>query len=359
MAAHRYWRTRALFTQGGLVTAIGLQFRETIGGPSVIGGGTVIYSSQYNSGQFAATHAFDAGPTGDFWASSGGLNGLEWIGYDFGAGNEKDIIEIVYVSPSSDGSLRSPLRVAIEYSDDGTTWTSSFFQSMQSVVQGQSTTITKLTLTGGHRAWRMRGLTNNGDYFGCAEFGMRTVVGGTNYALQSNVLFSSCYSNDNPAYWSNAACDGIGDNLFIANGASPGVEWVGCDFGPGAALDIVEWYVTSRSDQPNRTPNTIAIEYSDDLSTWTTRFTYALGTFTGNETKTFETPPPVTIPEEVSKLASYVVEGSPTVEQASSKIAAYVVEGSAESLLASKLAQYVVLGPAAARQQSQAMIGTF
>lgn len=316
MAAHRYWRVRGLFTQNGLVTAIGLQFRTVAGGPSVVAGGTVIKSSEYNNTQFAAINAFAAGPTGNFWASSGGTIGVEWIGYDFGAGSEKDIVEIVYVSPTSDGSLRSPLRVAIEYSDNGTTWVSSFFQSLAAVVQGQSTTITKLTVTGGHRAWRMRGITNNGDYFGCAEFGMRLVSGGTNYAVRSNVLFNSCYANDNLNYWSQAACDGVPDNLYIASGNSPGVEYVGCDYGPGAAPNFVEFYVTSRSDQPNRTPNDIVIEYSDDLTTWTNYFSYTLGTFTGNQTKTFVAPAPAgTAAIQVPEARTFSVFSGPSANE--------------------------------------------
>lgn len=293
MAVHRYWRVRGLYTQSGLITAIGLQFRTVAGGPSVVSGGTVIKSSEYNNTSYAATHAFDAGPGGNFWASSTGTNGVEWVGYDFGAGNEKDIVEITYTSPSADGSVRTPLRIAIEFSDDGATWTNAFSYYLGSPVAGTVLTITKPTFAaGGHRAWRFRGLTNNGDLFGLSEMGMRLVSGGANYAINSTIIFYSSYADGNSNYWANAAADGNAGNLYIAAGNSPGVEWVGADFGIGQKPAFVEFFISAQPGTSNRTPNSVAVEYSDDLATWTLAFTQALGTFTSGETKTFAAPPP-------------------------------------------------------------------
>lgn len=118
MAAHRYWRLRNLATS--YFTCTELQMREVAGGPNVVGGGTPIASSVYQ-GTYLTARAFDGNTGMPEWHSDGAGAGNNWLGYDFGAGNAKDIVQIVY-SQRSEASW-SPNSWAFEYSDDGSDWT--------------------------------------------------------------------------------------------------------------------------------------------------------------------------------------------------------------------------------------------
>ena len=136
MAAHRYWRLFCKRSQGGNNVGVGeLQMRTSIGGTNVATGGTPSASSEY-SGTYTAAKAFDGlvNSTGDgnAWATYGGYSagqplGLtaDWLKYDFGAGNAKDIQEIVLFSPGTGGLGAQDMVAAFDFqwSDDNVTWT--------------------------------------------------------------------------------------------------------------------------------------------------------------------------------------------------------------------------------------------
>lgn len=134
MAAHRYWRIRLRATNGGPNGGIGeLQMRASIGGANVATGGTASASSIYNASHSAAK-AFDGLTTdtgaGNGWAASAlsggaGLSSAPWLMYDFGAGNAKDIQEIVIFAPGASGIgvTELPTQFDWQYSDDALAWT--------------------------------------------------------------------------------------------------------------------------------------------------------------------------------------------------------------------------------------------
>lgn len=131
MAAHRYWR---LMVRGAASTpGVGeLQMRTSIGGTNVATGGTPSASS--SQGAYTADKAFngitnDTG-SGNGWFSnsttgSDGIGSWPWLQYDFGAGNEKDIAEIVIFAPGSAGVNvgNMPTAWSFQWSDDGVKWT--------------------------------------------------------------------------------------------------------------------------------------------------------------------------------------------------------------------------------------------
>jgi hypothetical protein len=138
MAAHRYWRLMIRRSSGGANAGVGeLQMRTSIGGGNVITGGTASASSTFPSGGYTAAKAFDGltvdTGAGNAWASNGygatgggaGMGSYPWIQYDFGAGNEKDIQEIVLFAPGASGmgTADMPLAWKFQYSDDGVTFT--------------------------------------------------------------------------------------------------------------------------------------------------------------------------------------------------------------------------------------------
>jgi hypothetical protein len=124
MAAHRYWRilchTHA--PPPDVYTIQEIQGHTAIGGANVFVGGTAFASSTL--GGFVPAFAFEVPPTGNFWAPTSGNNG-EWIAYDLGAGNDKDIIEVLITSRGGFG-YQCPTSADLEFSDDAITWTRAF-----------------------------------------------------------------------------------------------------------------------------------------------------------------------------------------------------------------------------------------
>lgn len=121
MAAHRYWRLFVVDTQAtsGFVQVAELQFREVAGVNQVPSGGVAIRSSVLtSSATYQASNAFD-GNNATYWTSNSRAN--EWIGYDFGAGNEIEPVELL-IGVSSSNLNYSPRHTAVEYSDDGVDW---------------------------------------------------------------------------------------------------------------------------------------------------------------------------------------------------------------------------------------------
>jgi len=126
MTAHRYWRLYNIKNgDGTFCTITELIMATSAGGASVCTGGTASASTEYGSGWVAAA-AFDGTVSGDQgWASASVAAGAigQWLAYDFGAGNAKDIIEVRIVSRSNPAGLnQTPKYFRIEYSDDGTSW---------------------------------------------------------------------------------------------------------------------------------------------------------------------------------------------------------------------------------------------
>ena len=118
MAAHRYWRVYITAVQSSTVVACAtLALRETIGGSNVASGGTAIASG--GVGSTAPANAFDADITTIWQVTSMPA----WIGYDFGSGVTKDIVEFAWTMlNSSTHPDQSPKDCQVEWSDDGSTW---------------------------------------------------------------------------------------------------------------------------------------------------------------------------------------------------------------------------------------------
>lgn len=120
MAAHRYWRFLCQTNGGGGVFAIAEFTGNTaIGGTSVFTGGTASASTSF--GGFPASNAFDGNPS-TAWASTSATSG-EWLKYDLGAGNDKDIIEFSIASRNDNSANQTPVTGKLQYSDDDIGWT--------------------------------------------------------------------------------------------------------------------------------------------------------------------------------------------------------------------------------------------
>lgn len=96
----------------------------TAGGVNQCTGGTPFSSSNYDA-NWTATKAFDGIKTGDQgWASSTSQTWPTWIGYDFGVGNEKDIVQFSITSRQYNPwhITDSPKNFKLQFSDDNIWW---------------------------------------------------------------------------------------------------------------------------------------------------------------------------------------------------------------------------------------------
>lgn len=118
MAAHRYWRLRMV--GGATVRVSEVSMRTTVGGSNVATGGTP-FASGTDAGS-AASNAFDSNSS-THWSFAAGTGVQSHIGYDFGSGNDKDIVEVVAEFNSAISSTANiPTSLRVEYSDDNVNW---------------------------------------------------------------------------------------------------------------------------------------------------------------------------------------------------------------------------------------------
>ena len=117
MAVHRYWRLWCYAPTG--YNAIGeVEMRAAEGGADQLSGGTPSASSVYQAG-YEADHACD-GDTGTTWISESVITS-SWWQYDFGAGNELEIVEIAMI-PRVAVYTQNMGSFILKFSDDGIIW---------------------------------------------------------------------------------------------------------------------------------------------------------------------------------------------------------------------------------------------
>ena len=116
--AHRFWRivnlSTSYFTIGEIV------LRDVPGGPQLASGGAPIASATASWANAEPFRALD-GSSVTHWHSPNSGAGNNWWGYDFGAGNAKEVVEMVFTQRTENADW-SPSSWRTEYSDDGVTW---------------------------------------------------------------------------------------------------------------------------------------------------------------------------------------------------------------------------------------------
>jgi len=114
-----------------------------IGGSAISGG---------DDAERVKERAFDD-DTGTFWASAqrnGGVSGVAYIGYDRGAGNDIAVARFTIQQYIGDNNIDS---VILQYSDNGSAWTS--LQTFSLVKDGSFQTKDVTETTSSHRYWRL------------------------------------------------------------------------------------------------------------------------------------------------------------------------------------------------------------
>lgn len=119
----RYWRVLCEVASNPTYTGMAdLQMREVSAGADLTTEGQAIAGGSF--GTNTPNLAFDANLTTTFWNTEKLPVEDAWIGQDFGAGNEKEIVEIVIGARVTAVNFnQTPTQFQVQRSTDGVSWT--------------------------------------------------------------------------------------------------------------------------------------------------------------------------------------------------------------------------------------------
>jgi hypothetical protein len=139
MAAHLHWRVLITATHGsGATNCARCEMRTSAGGANAATGGTPSASNAL--GGYPASSAFD-GNNSTFWVSPSGIPA--WLRYSFAAA--VDIVELVWRNRPDGYTNESPSAFSVQWSDDGTNWTTEKSFTTPAWAAGEQRTFTVQT----------------------------------------------------------------------------------------------------------------------------------------------------------------------------------------------------------------------
>lgn len=278
MAAHRYWRIRFLGQNGGsssgnlLILIPEIEMRTSIGGTDQCAGGTAIGSNGYAAGSSEdPPSAFDNNSSTFYqgWFVATGSDASQysptWIGYDFGSGNDKDIIEIG-ISAHSSFLSRTPRIFIVESSDDSVTWTFEWLSTPKTWSAATMRSFAKPTVQSSNRYWMFYTANNereggpNSFHLAVAE--MKLYAAGVDVTSGGSGIGDVNLSSYPPSN----AFDANNNTFYHANDTA--VAWLGYDFGSGVTVDIDRIDLRSRHDFDGQFPLSGVVFFSQDGLNW-------------------------------------------------------------------------------------------
>lgn len=290
MTAHRYWRVLINWNSfGSNASGVELGFCTAVNGASVATGGTPAAST--SNGSYPVSNLFD-GNTATLWNSSGGVAG-EWVSYDFGSGNNQDIVE-VYWTARTDGTYwtLSPTDLAVQYSDDNSTWTTGWYGIHDGWTTGQTVRFTKQTASAftAHSYWGIVCKTGGNVNFAVSTMRTRSTIDGPNTATGGTPRASSVYGgttypasnafdSDPTTFWADDSTDGVHSGVCLT-------------YAQGSSTTCAQVDLTCRPDNTwcTQTPATFDVIYSDDGKSWGIEWSASAATWTNGATQTFTNP---------------------------------------------------------------------
>jgi hypothetical protein len=299
---HRYWRI-FISQNSGDATSTQVQeieFHSTVGGADITGSGTAM-SGGSGSDTAAASNAFDNGTGG--WQRSSATN--TWIGYDFGSA--KTIAEFVITAPHTGGQFtQGPQSFTLDWSDDGTTWTTAAsFTAYGWLIDQVRTYPETAPATGYHRFWRLFCTDNNGGttFVGIGEIEFRATSGGAdqttaqtsnNGSTTGRIIGSSISGAGNEGYKAFNNTVATNSDWWAASGTTN--QWVAYVFASPVTVLEAMLQATAVGTQLTRQVKNGKIEWSDDGDkvgggSWTTAGTFTQNGWTASQTITVAVTP--------------------------------------------------------------------
>lgn len=279
VSPHRYWRVLVVETHqvDDEIAGGQLYMYDTISttAPDLTTGGTPIWGSS-NSASDNGTFMFDGDELTKWFARPTDAS-TRWVGYDFGAGNAKAIIEFEWVNAQNAGDLHTPKVLTLQWSDNGTTWTTSFTQS--DIVWDPDNI--RLRVNAGNvyrpfvdpankRYWRiLMSRTTSVDGSWIASYAaLQSAPGGAQLMIDSAKMIKRTANDVSPLLVNDDVTVGLGPISRIFP-----LAYVGYDFGVGANVSINAITLGkdgSGSSQYWYAPFLGYIQYSNDGRVWAT-----------------------------------------------------------------------------------------
>jgi hypothetical protein len=285
MPSARYWRILVNKTNGGNVSCSELQMRTTAGGSNVATGGTASASNVFGGG-FEADKAFD-GNNSTIWATAT-LAGT-WIKYDFGSGNEKDIVEVTWRSRSDGFVDQNPSDFAIEYSTDDSVWNDAWrVHHTPFTSTGETRTFTKPTGIGACQHWAIRiGRGTGTQAMGGSEMDLAESNGGSD--ITGSRTAERSFSNFGGFPASNLFDNSTATEYSSANGNDPqDAGFIALTWAAARTIEEVKWRARA-SGEATQSPTRGWVERSSDNINFVTYWTFTTGaTWTALEQRTFQ-----------------------------------------------------------------------
>lgn len=277
MAAHLYWRlnvTSIANPPTGAVKIAELQFYDA-SGSALATGGTA--SASTTGGGTTAAQAFDANFS-TYWQST---TIPAWLRYQFASAVDVRTVRLIW----GDIWPYAPKDFTIDYSDDGSSWTTAGTFSVtfnSSLLPGYSVAIG--TPASGYVNLRIEVTgTQNGANAVCGELQIRETTGGA--TVTSGVVqyaFTNSSATSNPA---DKAFDS--NNATFWSGDTPSSNWFGQAFAR-AIVPAEITYQASGSTAFASCPNGMKLSGSNDGANWTVIATLTPATWTsGSQIQTF------------------------------------------------------------------------
>lgn len=279
MAAHRYWRVYINALVSASDTGIAAVYLSTSSVVQAASGGTASADSVYDV-SYAASKAFDADPQ-TIWATGSGTF-PHWIKYDFGSGNDKDIVAFgITARNDSFATTQSPKDFKLQYSDDDSSWTDAGI-----TVTSETTWVaaqTRFYPTASKQEWRLNCTAVESGAVSIARLDMRSSVGGAS-VIGNGFADSSSHYVDSPTYAADNAFDGNAATFWGAATSPP--QWIRYRF--PAATNVLQYVIQAPPSGNNtQTPKTWTVDYWDG-STWVTADTQtSVANWSAGETRTY------------------------------------------------------------------------
>lgn len=288
-ASAQYWRIHVTDTDvdsSFMVWVAEAQFRREVGAGETPSGGTAIGSAHAGSG-FEYDKAFDADPdTG--WSSPGDGTLPHWVGYDFGSDHSAAEV-MIQAGDTSGRANRAPLDFTIDYSDDGSIWTTLASISDEPLWSiGEIRTYDISNVSPPFLYWRILATdSNSGDSFevGIAELQFRESAGQTE-THTGGTAFGSTYAALGFEY--DKSFDDDASTGWVSEDSATLPQHVGYQF--AESRDVAEIFMQAMDTQAraDRCPTEFTLQGSNDGKVWFDVDSYSgLSAWSPGETRTF------------------------------------------------------------------------
>lgn len=277
MAAHTYWRINITAAPTGYAGVAEFKLFDSGGSPIATTGGTASASTNY-PGQ-APSLAFD-GNASTFWLTNGGAP--HWLQYQFASAVDVASISLQNAAAGSGNDQHTPQDFTLDYSDNGTTWTTLYTYRGAGWGSGGRT----ITFNAANAApatiaisWRLLITGTAGSTVAITEWKL--------FDASSAQIATTTYSaTATSTYTGQALCpylafDGLIGTYWDSNAAPSGgaPQSLQYDFGGPAYCASIS--IQTRNDgNYNQGPTTFKVQYSLNGTTWIDAGTYTASTWT-------------------------------------------------------------------------------